>query len=385
MADGQPRMLASELARRKRGCSSTNEPSMTPIKEKHLEISKKPKTASKDESRNMSCPYYVRWPQEHCKRTSCSYPGFRNVSRLKEHLYRYHLLPPRQCPRCCTTFETDQDLRNHLRSPHECEISGSPPEGISAEQEKLLKSRKRTSHRMSEEDKWRRIYQIVFPDISNDDVPSPYWEQHHQVKNYQLGDFEAFAKLKGGQIIQARLETQKDKLDLSEEQQMEVTNLLNSVHEQLLEEYQSSHGHDGTTSLSTIPASRNSASLRLENQTSGSPVSSSPAPSESPRGTSRSSPSSGTSINESASADEGPVRKDGVREAPFLGDLGCPSAGNELWNGGFVVPGLLKGTETRTVDPDLQSLFCLNTDDPLQYYFDPLEWVGLESTWDAFQ
>jgi hypothetical protein len=44
------------------------------------------------------------------------------------------------------------------------------PGDITTYQEKQLKSRKHTTRRQTDEEKWRDIYQILFP---NEDIPSP--------------------------------------------------------------------------------------------------------------------------------------------------------------------------------------------------------------------
>lgn len=89
---------------------------------------------------------------------------------FREHLYRSHAQPI-FCPRCYTMFDADSDLSNHLRSDP-CSISQAQPiEGIDRETLKVL--RKRSPPLRLEEDKWRDTYQLLFPDVSNDDIPSP--------------------------------------------------------------------------------------------------------------------------------------------------------------------------------------------------------------------
>jgi hypothetical protein len=52
-----------------------------------------------------------------------------------------------------------------------CEVRPEEPdEGVTADIEKRLKSRKKTWPGQSEEDRWREVYQILFP---NDEIPSP--------------------------------------------------------------------------------------------------------------------------------------------------------------------------------------------------------------------
>lgn len=48
-----------------------------------------------------------------------------------------------------------------------------PLEGFDKNQERKLKSKKRSLVYQSEEDKWKGVYTILFPDDNEADVPSP--------------------------------------------------------------------------------------------------------------------------------------------------------------------------------------------------------------------
>lgn len=55
-----------------------------------------------------------------------------------------------------------------------CElVPGNPPEGITTDQERRLRSRKKSSRDQSDEGRWREMYQLLFP---GEEVPSPYFE-----------------------------------------------------------------------------------------------------------------------------------------------------------------------------------------------------------------
>jgi hypothetical protein len=52
-----------------------------------------------------------------------------------------------------------------------CDLQpGHPPEGITPEQERRLRSKKKTSPNQGEADRWKDIYKLLFP---NEDIPSP--------------------------------------------------------------------------------------------------------------------------------------------------------------------------------------------------------------------
>lgn len=88
----------------------------------------------------------------------------------REHLYRRHRVPI-QCKRCWQTFKTDAALDAHLTVVNICPLQiGQAAEGLTSDQEKRLKSRKKSSPDQSEEARWREIYGILFP---NKVVPNP--------------------------------------------------------------------------------------------------------------------------------------------------------------------------------------------------------------------
>lgn len=77
------------------------------------------------------------------------------------------MLPQHLCSRCLETFKSETELREHTRAPVPCQVDTETHiEGITLEQEKALKSKKRTSKSgsNSNEEKWRDIYSILFPD-----------------------------------------------------------------------------------------------------------------------------------------------------------------------------------------------------------------------------
>ncbi|OCK79198.1 hypothetical protein K432DRAFT_355440 [Lepidopterella palustris CBS 459.81] len=124
-------------------------------------------------SRKLACPYFKRNPRKYQKFRSCPGPGWDTVHRLKEHLYRRHALPLR-CPRCYQPFQNDAALNEHHRARQGCEVrEEDPTEGFDKEQENKLKSRKRRQPDRSEEDRWRHVYRILFPDDIPSAMPSP--------------------------------------------------------------------------------------------------------------------------------------------------------------------------------------------------------------------
>jgi hypothetical protein len=79
------------------------------------------------------------------------------------------------CVRCCAAFETETDRDDHMRSQEQCSVRDPPPRrnGFNASQRDQLKSRPKGYKLMSEPQKWRYVYKILFPEVDDADIPSP--------------------------------------------------------------------------------------------------------------------------------------------------------------------------------------------------------------------
>lgn len=117
-----------------------------------------------------ACPFYKHDPNRYRNRRTCPGPGWTTVHRMKEHLYRSHAQPI-FCPICYTTFKSDKEQSNHVRL-QQCERS-SPQQMDGIDRETVWNLRKRTTALRLEEDKWRDVYQILFPHVPAADIPSP--------------------------------------------------------------------------------------------------------------------------------------------------------------------------------------------------------------------
>lgn len=131
--------------------------------------------------RKFACPYYQR-NRYRCEinmnlpRGACYGPGFQTVHRVKEHLYRAHMLPP-ICPRCDIQLESDIALERHMRQDSPCEIRTKQLRaGINSTTERLLRSRNKDFNKKTEKEKWEYMYDILFPADDRRNRPSPYHE-----------------------------------------------------------------------------------------------------------------------------------------------------------------------------------------------------------------
>ncbi|KAF3111680.1 hypothetical protein TWF569_006656 [Orbilia oligospora] len=102
--------------------------------------------------------------------TECYRSGFETVTRVKSHLYIHHQWG---CKKCYRNFPTAEAHYDH--SHGDCqESTETAPVFLSREQISRLKSKKPVPGVDTEEEKWRSIFRLVFPDREN--IPSPYWE-----------------------------------------------------------------------------------------------------------------------------------------------------------------------------------------------------------------
>ncbi|OJD38895.1 uncharacterized protein BKCO1_300093 [Diplodia corticola] len=176
--------------------------------------------------RRFACPYVKRFPNRSPKAPSCVFPGYPNVARLKGHLYRTHMRPL-LCLRCYETFRSETELGAHQNAPERCaQVSNVPDiEGITPEQEKQLKSKKRINGDDSEERRWESIYRILFPDET--DSPSPYCDLDPQVQysgmspgSANLMAYERFSRANLREIVQQRLESQIEREQIIVEERL---------------------------------------------------------------------------------------------------------------------------------------------------------------------
>ncbi|KAI0133433.1 hypothetical protein F4776DRAFT_664190 [Hypoxylon sp. NC0597] len=137
-----------------------------------------------ESERKFACPFYKHDPRAHNKHRSCAGPGWPSLHRLKEHLYRAHRLPKHTCPRCNEPFEDSKDLGEHLRAEVLCEKLDVVPalQGIDEATETKLKVRKKNCPGMTDEQRWRDIYMILFPNANANTMPTPYYDGNNSLK-----------------------------------------------------------------------------------------------------------------------------------------------------------------------------------------------------------
>ncbi|KAF9879620.1 hypothetical protein CkaCkLH20_03163 [Colletotrichum karsti] len=122
----------------------------------------------------LACPYLKHDAEKYGQLRGCRGAAFKDIHRLKEHLYRTHR-QKENCPRCRTIFDDEEERNRHLKSKTVCEVvEGISLEGYDKAQGEKLKSKKRVKGVNSREDKWKHIYGILFPNCK--DTPDPFYK-----------------------------------------------------------------------------------------------------------------------------------------------------------------------------------------------------------------
>jgi hypothetical protein len=116
------------------------------------------------------------------------------ITFLRGHLYRHHRIFP--CQRCKTLFDDQQQVNDHLNQPKGCEfVEAQIQDGVTNEIVEKLRSKEKASRDQTEADRWREIYQILFP---GEMVPSPCMplNSHRGVASLYLHDGQSLKKSK---------------------------------------------------------------------------------------------------------------------------------------------------------------------------------------------
>ncbi|KZL64302.1 hypothetical protein CI238_00601 [Colletotrichum incanum] len=112
----------------------------------------------------LACPFYKEDPLKHLH---CLKIELKRIKDVKQHLTRKHRQPSYYCPTCWLVFahRTDRDSHISHRSclPKDQVIF----EGISDEQRELFSQK--VDRRLSEEQQWFSVWDIVFPDVPRPD------------------------------------------------------------------------------------------------------------------------------------------------------------------------------------------------------------------------
>ncbi|WXC42854.1 hypothetical protein QX201_002630 [Fusarium graminearum] len=163
-------------SRRKRSANSEGHPEDNDDNGSNERNPHKKRRLEAEKDTRFACPFFKHNPTKFIDERSCCGPGWTNVQRVKEHIFRKHGPPEFQCSRCFADFESHSRLEKHRRNKVACEVRDRPssPPHVDEGTMQLLKQRKKSTNPLTEIDKWYTVYKIIFPHETQ--VPSPYYE-----------------------------------------------------------------------------------------------------------------------------------------------------------------------------------------------------------------
>ncbi|KAI1474293.1 hypothetical protein F4774DRAFT_415002 [Daldinia eschscholtzii] len=130
-----------------------------------------------------ACPFSKWKPLSYRK---CYQYILKDISRVKQHLRRYHERPP-YCPVCWEVFREENGYESHMQS-RSCSARPKPDlEGVTAVQQKQLE--RRSNKQLSKSEQWYAIFTILFPGQPHPD--SPYLESDLSSELLSLETFMA--------------------------------------------------------------------------------------------------------------------------------------------------------------------------------------------------
>ncbi|GAB1316364.1 hypothetical protein MFIFM68171_06574 [Madurella fahalii] len=201
----------------------------------------------------LACVFFKRYPNSEKLSGACLGPGWDSVHRLKEHIYRVHQQTGSPCPRCREVFETSRHLNRHLQQNIPCKLSASLDEEeilfINYEQEQKLRKRVRN---VAAEERWVGIFQVVFPDVPENQIPSPYHEAVTTLPSCDLTTLHNFQR----HLLQELLSRISRSVDSSIERS--VPEVCHRAIREVFAEFMStlqftSHNPNGTRTLEATP------------------------------------------------------------------------------------------------------------------------------------
>ncbi|KAI1764512.1 hypothetical protein GGR53DRAFT_493232 [Hypoxylon sp. FL1150] len=207
----------------------------------------------------LACPYFkydsIKYAGEHWRR--CCGPGWKDVHRMKEHLYKHHRQPRFLCTRCGLNFQDEVQLRDHTREIKPCVLQQlEPADGFDSKQEERLKSRKRTVTQLPEDEKWKQTYKILFPHIPEELIPSPFYDYVSPNSDVLVGYGEyAHREIQGSfrSVLEREIEVN---LGLTEpNSKQKVVDLIEMVNSTLLKNFSNSRGRGSVTPTALHSAS----------------------------------------------------------------------------------------------------------------------------------
>ncbi|KAL2075983.1 hypothetical protein VTL71DRAFT_926 [Oculimacula yallundae] len=216
---------------------------------------------------NFACPFLQHNREVYASQRSCASSGWPTVHRVKEHIYRKHRLAQYQCNRCRQVFESMDQLSDHQRIEEPCKIRFEEmQDGINEAQLQSIRSRKKprsqsgTLVELSEEEKWLKMYTVIFP--KDNPVPSPYHDSTHDVpSDYPTPDEESrnllkeladYARRELPKLMRPGLANMLEGISDDSSVTKQITDIAQSAFQQILENFTPTNTDSQTPQVSTM-------------------------------------------------------------------------------------------------------------------------------------
>ncbi|RFU33221.1 hypothetical protein B7463_g3147, partial [Scytalidium lignicola] len=162
-----------------------------------------------------------------------------------------------------------RDLRVTARDRRCSEKLGQPPEGITMELEKALRSKKKSHPHQTEEERWKEIYCVLF---SKKHAPSPYFEPIQEdvvptPASEILDNYAEYSLREIPPLFQHKLQTQ---LGMEDELMQHLSEILVQCLERILLDYRDQLGLTPSTSTFS-PSSLRDPRMMTSNEGMPSP------------------------------------------------------------------------------------------------------------------
>ncbi|KAF5875535.1 putative ankyrin repeat-containing protein [Botrytis fragariae] len=222
-----------------------------PNKQPALESTSSADPTMSDLGLNLACPYFKHDPGRYgSSRACCRPPGYPDIHRLKQHLYKVHLL--KICRKCNLICDGEIELQEHYDIPIcAAMFQRDYADGFDESQREKLKKRTEKRNHSDKAQYWVAVYRILFPKTDDASMPTPW---HEENINRRLYD-ESCAL--------SRLQDSSLRTELSQHVQSQdaISAILN-----IINRHQT--GSSGTTTIGTIPRRSSQVSERQHPETS---------------------------------------------------------------------------------------------------------------------
>ncbi|TGO36414.1 hypothetical protein BHYA_0125g00100 [Botrytis hyacinthi] len=155
-----------------------------PNKQPALEPTSSTNPAMSDLGLNLACPYFKHDPGRYGASRACrGPPGYPDINRLKQHLYKAHSL--KICRKCHLICNGEIELQKHYDIPICATMfQRDYADGFDESQRDKLKRRTEKRNHSDKAQYWAAVYRILFPNTDDANMPTPWHEENINKRQY---------------------------------------------------------------------------------------------------------------------------------------------------------------------------------------------------------